>query len=461
MKIRTRLTLQFTSIFAIILVLFSLIVYFFYSYSDSSAFYDSLVNRANVVAHVYLDADKVSKESYRRLLRKYYQTLPHEIVQVYNWEGKNVFREGEGSIAIKPELLESVRREGKILLRENKRQLAGIIFNDEKGKFIVIASSIDELTQKELKDLRLILGVGFLLSMVVVVGSGWAFSKQALRPILKVVDEVEQISASDLHLRLSQADGADELSHLAQTFNRMLDRLESAFDMQNTFISNASHELRTPLTAMIGELEVALMKPREITEYQHVLYSILDEARMLTRLSNGMLQIAHASFDISKIKLTPIRFDELVYQAGSEAQKRNPKFKIDIYFDQLPEDERKIMVKGNESLLLIALLNVFENACKFSDGKPVAGIIKVDHQRILLIVKDQGVGITPSDLKKVFVPFFRADNVRDTSGHGIGLPLAEKIMKLHRGTIQISSQIAVGTEVTISLYNLSEILIKF
>ena len=461
MKIRTRLTLQFASIFAIVLILFSLTVYFYTAITRSISFYESLANRANIVAHVFLDANKVSEASYRRILRKYYQTLPYEIVQVYNQKGETVFREGEGYFWVSADEINSIKEQGRINWQQGQRQFTGLIYHDVKGQYVVIASSVDMVTLEKLADLRLILITGFLGSMLIVIIIGWLFSKQALRPISQVVEEVEKISASDLHLRLTQADGKDEVSHLAHTFNNMLDRLESAFEMENTFISNASHELRTPLTAIIGELEVALMKPRDAHEYKRVLQSVLDEARLLARLSNGMLQIAHASFDVSKIKLEPLRFDELVFQAAEEAKRRQPHVHIDIDFNQLPDDERKLTCRGNESLLLIALLNIFENACKFSgEGQLVKGTITAKQNQIVLQVKDQGRGMKQEDLKNVFVPFWRADNVRDISGHGIGLPLAERIMKLHKGVVRVDSQLAVGTEVTIVI-PAAEILISF
>ncbi|MDB5263521.1 MAG: histidine kinase [Adhaeribacter sp.] len=454
MNIRTRLTFQFTSIFAIILILFSLTVYFYTAITRGISFYDSLANRANIVAHVYLDADKVSEATYRRTLQKYYQTLPYEIVQVYNQAGKIVFREGGGAFTIAPGVLENIKKNKLVKWKEGQRHFTGLVYIDVDASYVVIASSKDIVTIEKLADLRLIIFTGFLGSMLIVVMSGWIFSREALRPIQKVVEEVEKISASDLHLRLSQTDGKDEVSHLTNTFNNMLDRLESAFDMQNTFISNASHELRTPLTAIIGELEVALMKKREAHEYERVLHSVLDESRLLARLSNGMLQIAHASFDLYKIKLEPLRFDEIVFQALEEAKKRQPHALIDINFDDLPDDERKLKIRGNESLLLIALLNIFENACKFSGpGVPVRSIISVKRNNITLQVKDEGRGMTQDDLKTVFVPFGRADNVRDISGHGICLPLAEKIIKLHKGSIVINSKLGIGTEVTVSFAN--------
>lgn len=454
MTIRTKLTLQFAGIFLLILILFSVFIYVFVSLYHESDFRKNLKNRANIVAHVYLDANRVSQETYRKILRQYNQTLPHEIVNVYDASGKLVFKEGEGTLTVGPTLMSGLRQGKEVMMLLHNRQLVGIPYYDAENQkqFLVVASSIDVNSRQQLHELRIILLVGCLVAIVIVLVAGWLFAQQALRPITKVVEEVNKISASDLHLRLSDADGKDELSNLAYTFNNMLDRLEQAFAMQKTFVSNASHELRTPLTAIIGELEVALMKPRTAHEYERVLHATLNEARLLTQLSNGLLQIAQASFDISKISLNKVRFDEVVYQAGAEIKKRHRQAHIQINFEKLPDDESKLFCLANESLLLIAFINVFENACKFSPAQGlISATIKITSHELQLLVKDRGVGINNEDLKHVFVPFFRADNVRDISGHGIGLPLAEKIIKLHQGSIRVNSALHVGTEVLISL----------
>lgn len=452
MQIRSRLTLQFASIFALILILFSLVVFYFNSLYRQEDFFGRIENRTQIVAEHFLEADEVDVRTRRRNQVRYYQVLPNEIVSVYDAAGRLVFAEGGKPLELSEKQLQNLLAKGKIQFQENDRQVVGITYSDNQGNFIVLASSVDMYSLRKLQHLKTILIVGFFGSMVVVLLAGWAFSKQALLPITKVVSEVEKISASDLHLRLSNADGNDEVSHLARTFNHMLNRLETAFEMQRTFVSNASHELRTPLTAMIGELEVALMKEREPEEYQRVLNSILEDARLLTELSNGLLQIAQASVDPSKVKLTDLRFDEVVWLAREQALRRQPAAAIDISFSNFPDDENRLMIKGNEALLLIAVVNVLENAIKFSpDGRLITGTIRVESRHVLLQIKDKGLGIAKEDLDKIFIPFFRAGNVRNITGHGIGLPLTERILKLHNGTIDVNSVINEGTDVVIRL----------
>ncbi|AKQ45902.1 histidine kinase [Rufibacter radiotolerans] len=452
MKIKTRLTLQFTVIFTVILLFFSLSVYYFSSLYRKTDYYGRILNRAYATAHYVLDADTVNPQQHALDQRLYYQMLPREVVSVYTQEGKLVFSEGDDRVDLTPALLENLREKGQVRLEQGDRQLVGIKYLHRKEYFYVLASSIDLYNLNKLQHLRTLLITGFVVAVIIVVLSGMAFSRAALRPFLKVVSEVEKIKASDLHRRLSQAEGTDEVAHLAQTFNSLLDRLETAFEAQRTFVSSASHELRTPLTAMIGELQVALMKQRPAEEYERVLHSILDDARLLTQLSNGLLQMVQASSDSSKIQMTELRMDELVWQACAEARKRQPGMVLDVEFTNLPEDEKELIIQGNEALLLIATVNVLENAAKFSGEKPsISASIEVLPQSLVFRVRDQGIGMGPDDVSKVFVPFFRAENVREISGHGIGLPLAEKIIHSHKGTIAVHSQLNQGTEVTITL----------
>ncbi|GAB3199808.1 signal transduction histidine kinase [Pontibacter aydingkolensis] len=452
MKIRYKLSLQFTSIFALILIFFSLVIYYFTSIYRQEDFYKRIHRRALITAKYILDSDKMSPAERRQSQINYYQELPYEAVRVYNSNGDLYFAEGDGEVGINPKVLSRIKQQKIVEYEQGVRQVVGIYHTAQASGFYVLASSVDAYSLRKLQHLKVILIVGFLGSMVIVIIAGWGFSQQALKPITKVVSEVEKISASDLHMRLSNADGKDEISHLAQTFNKMLDRLELSFEMQSTFVSSASHELRTPLTAMIGELEVALMKPREPEEYARVLRSTLEDARLLTELSNGLLQIAQASLDPSKIKLSYLRFDELVWTAHDQVLKRLPDAHISINFANFPDDEDRLMVKGNEALLLIAVVNVLENAIKFTPtGQTVNALIILRDSEVILEVTDQGLGIKEEDLKHVFVPFFRAENVRNITGHGIGLPLAERILKLHKGQIVVDSILDKGTKVTIKL----------
>lgn len=451
MKIKTKLTLQFSGIFTGILLIFSFSVYYFSSLYRTNDYYGRILNRAYATAHYVLDADTVSAQQHALDQRLYHQMLPREVVSVYNGQQELVFKDGDDQVLMTDQLFRQIQQNGEVRFMIKNRQIVGIRYFHRGQHYVILASSIDQYNLNKLDHLRTLLIMGGIGALVIILICGRFFSRAALNPFLKVVSEVERINASDLHRRLTQDKGKDEVAQLAQTFNNLLDRLETAFEAQRTFVYSASHELRTPLTAIIGELEVALMKPRQPDEYERVLRSLLDDAKLLAQLSNGLLQMVQASTDSSNVPMETIRIDELVWQACAEARKRQPNMVLDVQFAHLPEDENELLIRGNDALLLIAIVNVLENAAKFSVGEMViSATIEVQDQQQIFRVRDKGIGMTPEDVRKVFVPFFRAENVRDISGHGIGLPLAEKIIKLHKGSIAVNSQLNQGTEVAIT-----------
>ncbi len=459
MSIRLRLALQFGTLLVVTLVLFLAVIYFFTQHTRREAFTQSLFSRAEVMGHVYADgqvhADSGKVASYRRYLRQLYRTLPAEEGRVYDAAGQLVFREGQRSFSrpVPAAWLQEVRHDGRAVLEpeHNFHETVGLLYADPRlGELVVVASSVDEDSRQQLRLLRRVLAVGLLAAVVFTGLGGWVFAGQALRPLRRMIGEVDGITASDLGQRLSHAAGpADELDLLATRFNQLLDRLEAAFAGQRTFVRDASHELRTPLTALTGELEVALLQAeRPSAEYRRVLQRTLDAARQLTSLTNGLLQIAHASGDPSQLAMGPVPLDGLLLLAHEQVGQRYPTCRIDLELGEGAE-AGAFTVMGNEPLLLSAVLNVLDNACKFSagSGRPVTATLARRGARPTLLVADEGPGLAGADLEQVFVPFFRAAAARAVPGHGIGLPLTARIMALHGGLVQLASEPGRGTRV--------------
>lgn len=451
--------MQFGSILALTLLLFALVIYFATQQSRRKLFTQTLFKRTLVVGHAYADGqqdhgDAGQQASYRRYLRQLYRTLPDEEGRVYDTADRLVFREGQGSARPAPTAwLAEVRRLGRAVLEPetNYHETVGLLYHDARlGPLVVVASSVDEDSRQQLGQLGQLLAVGLLVALVVMGLGSWIFAGQALYPLRRMVQEVDGITATDLSQRLTQAKGStDEIGRLAQRFNRLLVRLESAFAGQRTFVRDASHELRTPLTALIGELEVALLQTeRSPAEYRRVLQSTLDSARQLNELTNGLLQIARASDDPSQVSMTTVRLDELLLLAHEQLLRRYPTRRVDLDFGDADAADA-FTVRGNEALLLSAMLNVLDNACKFSaaTGATVTATLVRTTRSLTLLVTDEGPGLNAADLQQVFVPFFRASAVRSVPGHGIGLPLTARIMALHGGTVRLESEAGQGTQV--------------
>ena len=449
MRIRTRLTLIYTVIIALILLFLNLYIFYFTKISIKKDFFDRLENRALVTSQMYLKEDNLPPAVFEQVRTKYVQSLPDEIPRMYDSLNRPSFIVNKDDHAFPTEVINNTRKLKNIEYEDGDRQVVGIFTTDNQGDFVTLVSAPDITGHARLNALKKVLLIGFLISILIVYLSGLFFSRQALKPMSDIIAEVKKISASNLHLRVNEGNGKDEIALLAVTFNEFLNRLEIAFEMQKNFVSNASHELRTPLTSIIGEVEVTLNKHRNVDYYEKTLKSVLIEGEKLNQLTTGLLNLARVSFDDSQLIIEDVRIDELLWDTKELLLSQNKDYNIHIEYLDMPDDPDKLIIRGNKQLLQVALGNIMENACKFSDNKTVEAILKFNPDNIQITIIDKGIGIPADDLKNIFEPFYRATNARSYSGSGVGLSLTQKIIKLHKGNIEISSVLNEGTKVKI------------
>jgi signal transduction histidine kinase len=455
MKIRTRLTLLFTTIFALITIGGSLAIYISSANYREEQFYDRIKGNAVNTARLLLQVDEIDNKLLR-IIKQNTTTLVSEQILIYNSQNQRIYNSNETiDTKIDTTFLNTVRRKNSVKYREKDKEFLGIIFRDNSDKYVVIGSAIDKYGFGKLQNLEVTLVLVSLSALIITLIAGWLFAGQALKPIARVISEVDDISASKLHERLSEGNGTDEIASLAITFNKMLERLESAFKMQRNFISYASHELRTPLTAITAQLDVMLQKPRDTEYYRKVSLSILEDIQQLSILANGFLNLANASLDKSEIRFEVLRVDELLWQVRDEILKVNPGYKVNIAYKEFPEQESTLETNANDQLLKVAFSNIIDNACKYSEDKQVNVDIDILPKKIKITFADNGVGIPKEDLNKIFEPFYRANNVKPIKGHGLGLSLTHRIIKLHDGSLHINSSVNTGTAITVELPNLS------
>lgn len=451
MKTGTKITLRFNIIVSVLLISYAFSIYYFFSRYAQDEFYIRLKEEATTTARLYSEVEEVTYDLLKKIDQNAANILPYEKVLIYDMNNRLLYSSMEIDVdEIPPAKLNRVKREKEITWYDEPNDAYGMVF---KGKFqdlLVFAIAWDQYGLQKLTFLKYLLITGVIIAILITTGFGFLFSRQALDPISGVVNQVDQITASNLNLRVNEGNGHDEIAQLAIKFNKMLERLEAAFDMQKSFVSNASHELRTPLTALTGEIEVALMNQQLNSEARHILHSLLDDIRDLNKLSNGLLDLAYAESDISEIRLEAVRIDEIIGSARAELLHVND-YRIEINIADYPEDEKWLTCRANEHLIRSALSNVIENACKYSDDHTALVNVSFSDQYIHIEVSDKGVGIPPESLPHVFEPFYRANGVRNIKGHGVGLALTQKILLLHHGRIRISSDPRTGTTVNIDI----------
>ena len=298
------------------------------------------------------------------------------------------------------------------------------------------------------------MAVLFVVSLAAIYGAGRVFAGRALAPIAALNDQVDRITALDLHQRVNEGrlrtSERDDLTRLARTFNRLLERLELAFEGQRTFVRNASHELRTPLTASIGELQVLLARERPVADLREGAASVLAELLQLKALINSLLDLAQAEGSV--VLADDVRLDELLWEVR-EAVAPAERGRVHIDLGELPDDPARLERRGHRALLVRAVGNLVDNALKYSaPDQPVLLRLRCQPNGTCHVqVADTGPGIAPDELARVWQPFYRAAAVRGVPGHGVGLPLARRIVALHGGTLALRSEPGQGTVAELQL----------
>jgi heavy metal sensor kinase len=321
---------------------------------------------------------------------------------------------------------------------------------ESRRVFLRVAHS-EEGLWREIEEFVSVLLLALPLALVLAGLSGFALARKALAPIDVMARTAERISAERLNERLPVENPEDELGHLARAFNATLARLEAAFDQLRRFTADASHELRTPLTAIRSVGEVALQIPQSATEYRDVIGSMLEETDRLTRLVDSLLTLSRADAGHIQLQRTDISLLGLVQEATSlvEVLAEEKRQRISI------EGEPALMVSGDRLILRQALVNLIDNAIKYSPtGAEIlvrVGAGKDSHLNVEVV--DQGPGVPTEHQSHIFDRFYRVDMARsrEWGGAGLGLAIARWAVEVHGGEITLQSVEGQGSTFRVTL----------
>ncbi len=287
-------------------------------------------------------------------------------------------------------------------------------------------------------------------SALLLTGMGGAFlAYTALRPVDRIVRNIEQIESTNLHQRLEITHSTDEIGRLIEVLNRMLDRLDRSFHSQQRFIADASHELRSPLANLRMALEFALRRKRSETEYEQVLQSALEDVDRLGALVKGLLTLARADSAHLEVAQHAVLLSSLLQRVLMNYQRVAQKKGIQIELS-VPT----LIVRGDSEWLYQLFANLVENALRYT---PAPGKIEVtgfcQNDLIKIQVWDTGIGIAPEHLPHIFERFYRVDKERSRAegGSGLGLAICQEIVRAHGGTLTVESTPGQGSVFTVSL----------
>lgn len=300
--------------------------------------------------------------------------------------------------------------------------------------------------------------VASVFAVVIAAFAGWFMSKRVTRPVLALERATRQMEQGDLHARVDlQGERQQEFLSLANSFNGMAAQVEQTVSTLREFVADAAHELHTPLTALQTNIELA----RDETLALHgsagenasargvYLSRAQEQAQRLETLVNGLLNLSRIEGAEAKSNFEPVDLTQLLGEIGeqfaSRAEQTEREFRLNILEEPVP-------VNGNEDQLRQVLINLLENAFKFT---PKDGLITLNLERsineVRLTVNDTGIGIPPEDLPHLFERFHRGRNVSEYPGNGLGLAIVKAIVTAQGGTVAVQSQLMQGTSISITV----------
>ena len=288
------------------------------------------------------------------------------------------------------------------------------------------------------------IGVAIAIIMSIILG------QKIVRPIKNIIRTAEKITTDDLNQRIEEPKQDDELKTLTQIINQMLDRLENSFENQTKFVSDASHELRTPLAIIKGYAEI--IKKRRFSDeeiFEESIDSIINETENMKNLVQKLLFLAKGEITKINTNFQIIEMKEFVQQIHTDTEVSSKSHKFYL------EKNEEYKVEADVTLLQQAIRALIENAIKYSEENTniyIESIIK-NGKKGIVSIRDEGVGISEEDTKRIFDRFYRVDDSRTkaTGGTGLGLAIVKRIVEIHKGEIEILSELGKGTKISIIL----------
>ncbi|KQB37139.1 sensor histidine kinase [Flavobacterium aquidurense] len=455
MDIRKKITFTYVALSTFSTLLLCVIVFVLFRENNRYHFLKRLEDRAKIVASIHFQNDPEKSKYYRELKKNGLEELIEEEEFVLKINSANSF-DYNTNLNLPNEFYTNVLRTGEDYFEVNSKYYLGQVFKENNQRYIVIVAARDRRGKTTTIFIAKILIFGGIAFILLAFFLGRFLAKRVINPVARITREVNRISASNLHNRLPEVKNSDEISDLTETFNDMLDRLETSFEIQANFINNASHELKTPITTIIAESEIMLLKERDVSEYIQSLENIYNQASKLGNLTESLLKLTQTGYDGKKQVLDIARIDELLMDVKSDLDKIYPDNRVSMKFNFAPKDSNLLLIPCNKPLLELAINNIITNGVKYSDNNEVFVTLSANQEMIKIAINDIGIGIPPEDIPHLYEPFFRGKIATKYIGYGLGLPLASKIIRMHDGEIQVQSEQNKGTIVTI-VFNKSKI----
>ena len=439
MKLRNRLSLYSVLIFSILILTISAIVYFtFYSTMEKKEM-KALESKSLLAAIYYLEQDELSATEHENIQSQLLKTISRKNIAIYSTNDQKVNGEMQYDTTISDQFLQLVRQEKEASFQTQLYFYHGRFYTDNQGDFVVVAREPKAEFSDQMKSLLQILFMVSVIGLIIVFILSQYLGYIAYHPINHFIAQIKNRNGINFNEPIILNNSYTEVKELSTTYNTFINQLAQTFHVQKNFIDYVSHELRTPITALMGTLEVTKQKGRSVEEYENVLQQLKQYTTDLQETIDQMMLLSGAK---TNFELSPIRIDEVIWEIIENQivyHQADIKVDLDVANDQL------LTVNGNNQLLNLAIGNLISNAIKYSDNQQIQIQFTTVENRLILLIKDTGIGIDANDLPNIRQNFFRGKNTSSYQGKGIGLSIADIILKIHHIELEILPNQPKGT----------------
>jgi heavy metal sensor kinase len=460
--LRTRLTMYYVGVLAVLLLIYAGLVFGFQSASlTRQMVHDEVQDVITVEGLLYFDAHGQLQLRQDYYSRPQSHMLVDRLMEVRDASTGEVLYSSPTlhGMSLGNELLQ---REGDTGFDERRVKLAD-------GSHVFVVSHVHGLEgrtmvlrlgysltpfRERMWSFLLLLLLAIPIALALAAIAGQAIARRALHPLGDMTEKAERISAHNLSERLEVVNERDELGQMALVFNGLLQRLEQAFQQLHRFTADAAHELRTPLAALRAVGEVALHEERSAEEYRSTLSNVLEEASRLNMTIDSLLMLARAEASESGEERTSFSMRSLVDEVLGLLEVLLEEKTIHVA--EVGERTDRTMVLANRSLLRVAVMNVLHNAIKFSPTHSTLhiGYATVEEpMRLTIAFEDEGPGIPEGDEQRLFERFATGSAAASAhlSGTGLGLAIARLIVERAGGSIYFDRAVSTGARCVIVL----------
>ncbi len=461
-SIRSRLTALYVLLLGVVLILFSVFLYFYLSNRLYEGIDHSLLVSARVMAKTALmRSDEVPFPGLEDFFNQFLESGdPNKFYRIYDGSGtvdsksKNLdasqfpLTQDAYTNALKGE---KTYETSYIADSHPIRVINMPVLRDGKLVNVIQVGTSLQAVKETLKNLQIFLFTAVPAVLVLTTVLGRFMARRALRPVAQIIQTAKEIASGvDLSKRIADPNVKDEIGQLALTLNSMMDRLESSFTQMRQFSSDASHELRTPLTVLKGQSELVLSKERNPEEYQDVLSSNLEEIYYMSKVLDDLFVLSRSDEKQIRLECRDVSLGALIEEVCRHAEVMASGKNIKITITSL----EPVHINGDAVKLRQMIWNLLHNGIKYTpSGGEVMITLEEQEEYACLTIQDTGIGIPEEHLPLVFNRFYRVDKARTRKegGSGLGLSICKYIVEAHQGEIEVESASGKGSKFKIRL----------